>query len=78
MTYSYSQVRQDFSTILNTALKEDVIITGNDGSRFKLIPINETANKAKSPLEDIKGIKTNITMDDILAAIRDSRAGNDA
>jgi PHD/YefM family antitoxin component YafN of YafNO toxin-antitoxin module len=42
MTYSYSQVRQDFSAVLNTALKEDVIITGNDGSRFKLIPINET------------------------------------
>jgi prevent-host-death family protein len=73
--YNYSEARQNFSTVLNTALKEEVIITRKDGSKFKLISINENPKKAKSPLEDIKGIKTNITMDDILEAIRDSREG---
>jgi prevent-host-death family protein len=73
--YNYSEARQNFSTVLNTALKEDVVITRKDGSKFKLISMKENSKKAKSPLEDIKGIKTDITMDDILEAIRDSREG---
>jgi PHD/YefM family antitoxin component YafN of YafNO toxin-antitoxin module len=73
--YNYSEARQNFSTVLNTALKEDVIITRKDGSKFKIISMNENTKKAKSPLEGIKGIKTNITMDDILEAIRDGREG---
>jgi PHD/YefM family antitoxin component YafN of YafNO toxin-antitoxin module len=71
--YNYSEARQKFSTVLNTALKEEVIITRRDGSRFKLISINENKNDLKSPLENIKGIKTNITMDEILEAIRQGR-----
>jgi hypothetical protein len=35
----------------------------------------KNAKKAKSPLKKIKGIKTNITMDDILEVLRDSREG---
>ena len=72
--YNYSEARQNFSTILNTALKEEVIIARRDGSKFKITSINESKGKRKSPLEDIKGIKTSITMDDILDAIRESRA----
>jgi prevent-host-death family protein len=71
--YNYSEARQHFSTVLNTALEEEVIITRKDGNRFKLIPMRETKGKKKSPLENIKGIKTNVTMSDILAAIRESR-----
>ncbi|MDR3144804.1 MAG: type II toxin-antitoxin system Phd/YefM family antitoxin, partial [Treponema sp.] len=33
--YNYSEARQNFSTVLNTALKEEVIITRRDGSKFK-------------------------------------------
>jgi PHD/YefM family antitoxin component YafN of YafNO toxin-antitoxin module len=71
--YNYSEVQQNFSIVLDTALKEDVVITRSDGSKFKLISISENTNKARSPLEDIKGIKTNITMVDILEAIREGR-----
>ena len=71
--YNYSEARQNFSTVLNTALNEEVIITRKDGNQFKLIPLRETKGKRKSPLEGIKGIKANVTMDDILAAIRESR-----
>ena len=74
--YNYSEARQNFSTVLNTALKEEVIITRKDGSKFKLTPIYENQKKTKSPLETIKGIKTNetnLTMDDILDAIREGR-----
>jgi len=74
--YNYSEARQNFSTVLNTALKEEVIIARKDGSKFKLIPINEKQKKKKSPLETIKGIKTSaasLTMGDILDAIREGR-----
>jgi antitoxin (DNA-binding transcriptional repressor) of toxin-antitoxin stability system len=74
--YNYSEARQNFSTVLNTALKEEVIIARKDGSKFKLIPIRENSKKTKSPLETIKGIKPsakNLTMSDILDAIREDR-----
>jgi prevent-host-death family protein len=71
--YNYSEARQNFSTLLNTALKEEVIITRRDGSKFKLISMNDNKKELKSPLENIKGIKTNITMDEILEAIKQGR-----
>jgi prevent-host-death family protein len=73
--YNYADARQNFSTVLNTALKEDVIITRIDGRKFKLISIKENKKELKSPLENVKGIKTNITMDEILAAIKQGRRG---
>jgi len=71
--YNYSEARQNFSMVLNTALNEEVIITRKDGNEFRLTAIRKSTKKKKSPLEDIKGIKTNVTMDDILGAIRESR-----
>jgi antitoxin (DNA-binding transcriptional repressor) of toxin-antitoxin stability system len=74
--YNYSEARQNFSTVLNTALKEEVIIARKDGSKFKLTSIHDDQKKKKSPLETIKGIKTsttNLTMGDILDAIREGR-----
>ena len=71
--YNYSEARQNFSTLLNIALKEEVVITRRDGSKFRIISINENRKKRKSPLEDIKGIKTSVSMGDILDAIRESR-----
>jgi len=71
--FNYSEARQNFATVLNTALKEEVIITRKDGNKFKLLSIHENKKKGKSPLEDIKGVKTNIAMNDILDAIRESR-----
>jgi len=71
--FNYSEARQNFSTVLNTALKEDVIIARKDGSRFKLVSVQENRQNGKSPLEGIEGIKTNVTMNDILEAIKDGR-----
>ena len=56
--YNYSEARQNFATVLNTALKEEVIISRKDGSIFKIISMYKDKKKGKSPLEDIKGIKT--------------------
>ena len=71
--YNYSEARQNFATVLNTALKEEVIIARKDGSKFKLTAMPKNQKKGKSPLENIKGIKPKVTMDDILEAIRENR-----
>jgi len=44
----------------------------NEPNKGKVI-MPENKKKGKSPLENIKGIKTNVSMDDILVAIRESR-----
>jgi prevent-host-death family protein len=71
--YNYSEARQNFSTVLNTALEEEVIISRKDGRKFKLIALKDSKKTSKSPLEGVKGINANISMNDILKAVRDSR-----
>ena len=72
--YNYSQARQNFTSVLNTALNEEVEIRRKDGSRFKIVPIVGDKKK-KSPLEGIKGIKANITTEGLLEIIREGREG---
>jgi hypothetical protein len=67
--FNYSKARQNFSTVLNTALKEEVFITRKDGSKFKLISVSK--KEKKSPL-DIEGIDTDMTTEDIVEIIRGS------
>jgi hypothetical protein len=71
--YNYSQVRQQFAAVFNTALKEDVIITRRDGNRFRLMSIRDKAAQKTSPL-DVPGIDTAITLEEISAAIRECRS----
>ncbi|MDR1110002.1 MAG: hypothetical protein LBP92_04720 [Deltaproteobacteria bacterium] len=54
--YNFSEAKQNFSTVLNTALSDEVINIGNDGSKFKLISIDSAKEGQKSPLEDIEGV----------------------
>lgn len=66
--YSYSEARQRFSEILNTARKEEVVIKRRSGEAFS-ITFRKTS---KSPF-DVPGIKTKATTRDILEAIKESR-----
>jgi len=72
--YNYSEARQKLTTVLNTALKEDVIIRRKDGSKFKIVPMIET-KKGKSTLEGIKARKANVTTDELIKIIREGREG---
>ncbi|GHT91119.1 hypothetical protein FACS1894140_1070 [Spirochaetia bacterium] len=75
--YNYSEARQNFTTVLNTALKEEVIIARKDGSRFKITSIEDKKNKGRSPLEGIKGVKANITTQELVEIIREGREGSE-
>ena len=69
--FNYSEARQNFATLLNTAMTEEVIISRRDGSRFKIVPLEDKKEKT-SPLS-VKSIKTDITTAEILSVIRESR-----
>jgi antitoxin (DNA-binding transcriptional repressor) of toxin-antitoxin stability system len=68
--FNYSEARQNFSNLLNTALKEEVVVKRRDGSRFKIVPITE--NVTKSPF-DVPGIEASISSSEILDIIREGR-----
>jgi antitoxin (DNA-binding transcriptional repressor) of toxin-antitoxin stability system len=55
---------------MDAALKEDVIIARRNGPKFRIVPIKD--EKKRSPL-DIKGIRTSITMKDILEVLDEVR-----
>ena len=69
--YTYSEARQNLSELLNTAQNEEVEIRRRDGAIFSIIPKRK---KEKSPF-DVAGIQTKATTQDILNAVKESRAG---
>jgi hypothetical protein len=70
-TYSCTEARKDFSKLLAIALKQEVIIREKNGQKYKIVPISNKENK--SPFE-ISGIKTNISVSEILSTLKESRA----
>ena len=67
--FSYSQARQNFAAVLDKAAKEGaVLIRRKDGSVFTLTPQKPNA----SPL-DVKGVRTKISTQEIVRAVRESR-----
>jgi len=67
--FTYSQARQALATVLDTALKEQVLITRRGGDTFAVT----YKTTPKSPF-DVPGIRTNATTQDILAAVKESRS----
>jgi len=68
-TYTYTEARQNFASILKKAKKEGrVLIKRRDGTLFELKPVKS----GKSPL-DVKGIKSEITKEEILSILKEVR-----
>lgn len=64
--FSYSEARQRFAEVLDLARTTEIVIRRRGGEEFVLKP----RRSAKSPL-DVPGIKTNVTTQDIVEAIRE-------
>jgi len=69
--YTYSEARQNLSSLLIMAQTEEIEIRRRDGAVFSLT----VKNKQRSSPFDVAGIKTNATTENILDSIRDSREG---
>lgn len=68
--FTYSEARQNLAKLLTLAQTEEVRIKRKDGSVFILRAEKESP---KSPF-DVPGIRTQATTQDILEAVRESRA----
>jgi PHD/YefM family antitoxin component YafN of YafNO toxin-antitoxin module len=67
--YTYSQARQNLAEVLQQAeMNGDVIIKRRNGEKFMVRAIKEP----RSPL-DVEGIDTDISRDEIVESVRESR-----
>ena len=69
--FTYSEARQRLSEVLNMARTEEVMIRRRGGESFSII----YRKSPKSPF-DVPGINTRATTQDILDAVKESRAGS--
>lgn len=69
--FNYSEARQNFAAVLNRSLDEEVIIKRKDGTQFKIVPFT-TRHSKRSPF-DVKGVDTDVSLGEILEAVRESR-----
>jgi prevent-host-death family protein len=69
--FSYSEARQRLSELLNIARNEEVIIKRRGGETFSL----QYRKSTQSPFA-VPGMQTKATTEDILAAVREVRAGS--
>ena len=66
--YTYTQAREQLSTVLDEAKREEIVIRRRNGDQFSIVP----RRPAKSPF-DVPSVRTQATTQDILDAIRESR-----
>lgn len=68
-SYSFSEARQNFAAVLEKARVEGgVLITRRDGTIFEIIPVP----KKELPL-DVPGINLDLSADEIVDVIRETR-----
>lgn len=67
--YTFSQARQRLSEVLDTARKEEVLITRRGGDTFSI----SYKRPSRSPF-DVPAIESKVSTQDILKAIRESRS----
>jgi antitoxin Phd len=69
-SYSYSEARGNFSTVLDEAERDVAVeIRRRDGSVFRILPLRKSK---VSPL-DVKGVKLRLSSADLVAIVRESR-----
>jgi hypothetical protein len=66
--YTYSEARQHLSELLDCAEHEEVVIKRQDGATFSVV-----SKKVPASPFDVPGIKTKVTTQDIIDAVRESR-----
>ena len=73
MVFDISDFIQNATKIFDAALTNEVIINNKNGKSYKILPIDD--KKGKSPIEDVPYITADITTQEIVNLIRESRAG---
>jgi len=73
--FEYNDFFKNATKVFDIALTQEVIVKNTNGYSYKLLPMEIQNSADKSPFEDIPGIKVNITTQEIVELLRESRAG---
>jgi hypothetical protein len=73
--FDYKELSQNVTKVFDAALIDDVIINNKNGYSYKILPFKNNESTEKSPLEDIPCITADITTQEIVELLRESRAG---
>jgi prevent-host-death family protein len=69
-SYSYSEARGNFATVLDEAERDGAVeIRRRDGSVFRILPLR----KSKASPLDVKGVKLEMSVADLVARVREGR-----
>ena len=71
----FADFSQNITKAFDAALTNEVIIKNKDGISYKIIPVRNLDKNGKSPFEDIPYITADITTQEMVALIREGRAG---
>jgi hypothetical protein len=75
LVFDISEFTQNATKVFDAALTDDVIINNKDGNSYKILPLKNNRKTEKSPFEDIPYIAADITTEEIVELLRESRAG---
>jgi hypothetical protein len=73
--FEYDDFYQNATKIFDVALTQEVIVKNTNGYSYKILPMEKNDPAEKSPFEDIPRVKLNISTQEIVELIRESRAG---
>ena len=69
-SYSYSEARGNFATVLKEAERDGAVeIRRRDGTVFRILPLR----KSKASPLDVKGVKLGVSTADLVAIVREGR-----
>jgi antitoxin Phd len=72
--YTFSEARQKLATVLDEAQRKGAVrIKRRDGSEFEIAPVRSKA----SPL-DVQGVDLGLSLEEIVAAVRETRTREDS
>jgi len=75
LVFDVSDFSRDMAKIFDASLTNEVIINDKNGKSYKILPMSNDGKTGKSPLEDVPYITADITTQEIVDLIRESRAG---
>ena len=75
LVFDIAYFSQNMTKVFETALTDEVIVNNKDGKSYRIFPVMDNEKKRQSPLEDIPYITADITTQEMVELIRESRSG---
>jgi hypothetical protein len=75
LVFDFYEFMRDTTKVFDAALTDEVIVNSKEGNSYKILPVKNENKTRKSPLEDIPYITADITTQEIVELLMESRTG---